>query len=645
MVRIFSVTACLVGVASAYTDVTHQLATADASSPNVMIKIDGPVSCQAQQRLSCEKQLTHDAATGITHELRTCMCIRVPEVKCKAGRVFTKCGTQPECTPTCKNAKPCGGATAAVCVARCECPEGTVDTGISCIDKSECNQHGSGSGHTEEDGWEIFHAEANGGAVAVEYEFEVATMSVNAAKAWCMSQPTCTAFTYGQAGKVEMLSALDHTQWLSMLPPAGMSTNDRIQGTYVKPLCNTPMHPAHGDYVVSGGGLGARAIFHCEKGYVFQGARDEDTVTRTCQADKTWSGTTTWCEQDSCSLPPLVEKATVKLDGNEATYTCDPGYSVVSDGVQGAWWSLDTKGTVRSVSIKCTQNHWPTRPKCTLDCGVPVIDLHTDMVQGVEVTLADGTKKWRPRKTTVGAVAEFKCKEGSTQMGGDLQRTCGADGKWSGSLPQCSETGCGAPPAIAFGEYATNGPHFYGETGNTHMWATGRIAEYNCEPGYQMLGKAVSTCQSNAEWSKVPVCTIIRVCQQTQCRVVRGSDRLLVTDAQKTAWNGVGHKTCKKAAEGDAPIDCRESWQSKCDAGHASKRPTDAAGKPVDSCHYIETKHKTIRTGHHASTGEEYGNRHRCSIQHPCSSEGCCECLCWLEAPAPTAAPTAHSLI
>jgi hypothetical protein len=619
--------------------VTHELATADETHSNVMIKISGPVSCQAQQRLSCEKKLTPDPVTGIVHELRTCMCIRVPDLVCKGGREFTKCGAQPECTPTCKNRKPCGDAVATVCVARCACPQGSIDNGISCIPEVECNEHGSGSGRTEEDGWEIFHAEANGGADVIEYEFEVATMSVDAAKAWCMSQPTCTAFTYGQAGKVEMLSKLDHTEWLSMAPPAGADTNDRVQGTYVKPLCETPMHPANGDYVVSGGGLGARAIFHCNRGFVFQNARDQATITRTCLADKSWSGTTTFCEQDSCSLPPLVDKATVKLDGDTATYTCEEGYSVVADGVQGAWWSLDHKGTVRSVSIKCEDNKWPSRPRCQLDCGVPVIDLHTHISNGVQVTLADGAKKWRPRKTTLGAVAEFTCKEGSEQKGGSFRRTCGADGKWSGTMPRCSETGCSAPPTIAFGEYATNGPHFYGETGNVHMWATGRIAEYNCEPGYQMLGAAISTCQPNGRWTKTPICTIIRVCEQTKCRVVRGSDRLLVTDAQKSMWNGVGHKACAKDSHDDKPVDCRESWQSQCDASHAgSSQGTNAAGKPVDSCHYIETKHKTIKTGHHASKSEEYGNRHRCSIQHPCASEGCCECLCWLEAPAPTVA-------
>ena len=52
---------------------------------------------------------------------------------------------------------------------------------------------------------------------------------------------------------------------------------------------------------------------------------------------------------------------------------------------------------------------------------------------------------------------------------------------------------------------------------------------------------------------------------------------------------------------------------------------------PIETCHYISVKHRTHKSSLNAPEhgGEEYGNRHRCSVQHPCTTEGCCECLCW----------------
>ena len=75
------------------------------------------------------------------------------------------------------------------------------------------------------------------------------------------------------------------------------------------------------------------------------------------------------------------------------------------------------------------------------------------------------------------------------------------------------------------------------------------------------------------------------MCQQTQCRVVRGSDRLLVNDAQKTAWNGVGHKTCKKAAEGDADIVIFDLEDAVVESGKEGARASIAeflSGKSED---------------------------------------------------------------
>eukprot|EP00937_MAST-01D_sp_MAST-1D-sp2_P003307 g3307.t1 len=622
--RLLAIVACLV-VASTAADERRAAAASAAAGPvihqtlsedKVITRVDAPITCKDGEHMVCDTK----------GETRTCMCIKMAKAVCKGGRKYMACGSPTECQPTCKNNEPCGDAINP-CVPGCQCPEGTVDTGVACLPQEQCKDRGSGTGRTEPDGWESFHGERNGGTV--EYAFEVGSMSVGQAKEWCSSQETCVAFVYGAAGgKVEMLSSLDHGAWSVMVGSQATGAVARNQGTYVKPACSTPMHPSNGNYVVSGGGVGARALFHCNRGWKLVGSSE-----RVCQQGGVWSGETTFCEEDTCAVAPTVEGATVKVDGEVATYTCYRGRSAVTDGVQGAWWSMDADGSIKSVSVKCVDQRWPTRPTCELDCGVPVIGHAVELLQSVQVKLATGERVARPPTTTVGGKARTRCRVGSKRASGDATRTCGADGRWSGAPLVCQDLGCGKPRTIAHGEYATNAEQLL-PSDKAIKWAVGRVAQYNCDEGFQMLGPAISTCQANGKWTEVPVCTKIRVCAQTQCHVVRGSNKLMITRAQKDSWHKMGGKQCpeKNTYSTLEGLQCREAWQTKCDAGHPGKRPhTGAVAQSIDTCHFISVKHKTHRLGSHESAAEEYGNRHRCSVQHPCTTEGCCECLCWFD--------------
>ena len=56
-------------------------------------------------------------------------------------------------------------------------------------------------------------------------------------------------------------------------------------------LCPNLVNPANGMVVVTGNSVGDNATYTCDPGFELEGA-----TTRTCQSDGTWSGIPPWCE-------------------------------------------------------------------------------------------------------------------------------------------------------------------------------------------------------------------------------------------------------------------------------------------------------------------------------------------------------------
>lgn len=99
--------------------------------------------------------------------------------------------------------------------------------------------------------------------------------------------------------------------------------------------------------------------------------------------------------------------------------------------------------------------------------------------------------------TTFGSVASYECGVGFTIVG-DAERTCRADGTWSGTEPFCSSVDCGALSA------PTNGRV---DAPSTGFSAT---ATYACNTGYLLVGDATRTCQMSGAWSgAAPTCTLV----------------------------------------------------------------------------------------------------------------------------------------
>jgi hypothetical protein len=97
--------------------------------------------------------------------------------------------------------------------------------------------------------------------------------------------------------------------------------------------------------------IGSTASYQCADGFTLAG-----DVSRTCQADGTWSGRAPTCEQALC--PQLTSPANGSLtisgagEGATATYGCAAGYDLIGEQTRtcqgdGAWSGMEPRCAVR----------------------------------------------------------------------------------------------------------------------------------------------------------------------------------------------------------------------------------------------------------------------------------------------------------
>lgn len=106
--------------------------------------------------------------------------------------------------------------------------------------------------------------------------------------------------------------------------------------------------------------------------------------------------------------------------------------------------------------------------------------------------LEHGTVTLANNRTTYGAKAVYSCHENYTLIGHET-RSCGPEGKWSDTNPQCLFDWCPDPPAIHGGVVSTSG-HRAGDT-----------ATYTCQFGFILFGQAVSILQQKLSNRKVGI--------------------------------------------------------------------------------------------------------------------------------------------
>lgn len=230
--------------------------------------------------------------------------------------------------------------------------------------------------------------------------------------------------------------------------------------------CTPLTPPANGMVSRTTGSTGDVATYSCNMGYSLSGS-----ASRTCQASGNWSGTAPTCQANACPTlsPPTngMVSPTSGTTGTVATYSCSTGYALVGTATRTCQASGDWSGSAPT----CQGNF------CSPDLTAPT----------------HGTVSHTMRRT--GQAATFSCDAGYTLVG-NATLTCQPDGSWSHSAPTCMANTC-SPNLTA----PTNG------TVDRTSGTTGQTATYGCNLGYQLVGTAARTCQTNGSWSgSAPTC-------------------------------------------------------------------------------------------------------------------------------------------
>ena len=214
--------------------------------------------------------------------------------------------------------------------------------------------------------------------------------------------------------------------------------------------------------------FGSYVSFECANGYQILGPG------RTyCNADKTWSHAFPFCRRVLCGPPMPMSNAVISpvtLEyGSEAEYECSPGY--VASG---------------PTLIRCQANgRWTTpRSYCSaVVCSVPPPVAHSQII-GDRYEFSD--------------LVYYICDEGYEMIGNNILE-CGEERAWVGQPPTCVPRICGDVPVI---DHSTT---------IVSKTSVGGIAEYQCNAGYTLQGSSRAVCNEDMKWTfnQKPSCVLI----------------------------------------------------------------------------------------------------------------------------------------
>uniref|UniRef100_A0A8C9LA03 CUB and Sushi multiple domains 2 n=1 Tax=Pavo cristatus TaxID=9049 RepID=A0A8C9LA03_PAVCR len=216
--------------------------------------------------------------------------------------------------------------------------------------------------------------------------------------------------------------------------------------------------------------FGTTVSYQCSHGYYLLG-----THVLTCQGDGTWDRALPQCLLVSCGHPGSPPHAQISGDkytvGSVVRYSC-----------------LGKRALIGNSTRMCQlDGRWSgSLPHCSGDqgvCGDPGIPSH-----GIGLGEEFG----------VDSVVRFSCEPGYT-LRGSSERTCQANGSWSGVQPECEVISCGNPGTPSNARVLFN---------DGLVFSSSII--YQCREGYYSTGVLSRHCTVNGTWTgSSPECTVI----------------------------------------------------------------------------------------------------------------------------------------
>ncbi|XP_017074447.1 uncharacterized protein LOC108110075 isoform X2 [Drosophila eugracilis] len=175
----------------------------------------------------------------------------------------------------------------------------------------------------------------------------------------------------------------------------------------------------------------------------------------------------------------------------------------------------------------------------------------------------------------VGAQIKYSC-DANHLLVGPATRTCLETGFYNEFPPVCKYIECGLPASIAHGSYAL--------LNNTVGYLS--LVKYSCEEGYEMIGRALLTCDFDERWNGPPP-----RCEIVECDTLPGNYYSTIINAPNgTYYGSKAEISCPPGyrMEGPRVLSCLASgqWSSalpRCIKLEPSTQPTAAPTVPVPS--------------------------------------------------------------
>ncbi|XP_039251856.2 sushi, von Willebrand factor type A, EGF and pentraxin domain-containing protein 1-like [Styela clava] len=324
-----------------------------------------------------------------------------------------------------------------------------------------------------------------------------------------------------------------HGQW-SGTPPQCVGTQGRTGGGR---KCQRPQNLEQG--TMSGGGnygINSRVSYRCNEGLRLVGDSE-----RTCLPSAQWSGTHPRCEKATdcerehgkhCHRWAQCER---RQEDKKPRCYCSPGYD--GDGYNCHQRPRDecekrnhhrchkhadcVRITDKKYDCKCRDGYTGDGTFCqSKGCERP-----TGLTNGK--LLSDQQSYVR------GNVVTYQCIRGYKLMGNE-QRTCGDNGRWSGTQPRCEKRQamqpmkktCTRPQDIQDGTL----------TASDWTFKTGSTVTYECRKPFKLIGNSQRTCQENGRWSgSSPTCQ--RPKGQKRTRKCQRPQDIPHANMQTSDWN------------------------------------------------------------------------------------------------------------
>jgi len=323
--------------------------------------------------------------------------------------------------------------------------------------------------------------------------------------------------------------------------------------------------------------FGGVALYTCSTGHEIIGAD-----TRTCQADGNWSGLEPSCQIVSCpplsATYPLTVIAPFLTYGEIATYTCESGYDLIGIGQRTCQSDKSWSGSQPSCSIiTCPPPSPPTNGQVELlgpDTSIgQQINYTCDKgytLNGTNIQECQLNKTWSgnipvceivsclslivpnnghveyPNGIAYGAEAVFTCSPGF-YLDDNSTALCTSTGTWSIGSPTCKRLSCGPAPSVQNGTaLLLNGTTLYGD-----------IAQITCNTGFT-VSPNILECLANQTWGGAHT-----TCQPVPCSKLNKPENGTVAVTSNPVYEDIAMFECDSSFEllGEANLTCNASGQ------------------------------------------------------------------------------------